>query len=654
MSRLLLALWFLQAGPQATGVVTGVVRSSNGAPSAGVRVYAVTYRDAVEAEKSPPALDSLTVTDAAGKYRLEIPPGRYHIASGSVASPTYFPGTTDISAARVITVAANQTVPNIDFGSFVPANRSPTGGISIQLAPPGTGVLSGVLRYPDGKPASGIRVVAVPTSSAGSSLGVAMATVQTLYSFSVGGVLQLSPSGSSSMPISDSTGAYRIDNLRPDTYYLVAGYADAPMFYPGTADVAKAKTIITTNTSKIDALDITVLPSPPGVSIKGQVLTSANAPANAAVVRLQNQNNALPTFNAFGLPLRNPPREFILGPDGAFAFNDVAPGNFTVEALFSGVQSQFQNVVVTGQPIDSLQFVLAVANVTGRILMEDGSAVPNPQIFADAIVTTVDNPNIISSTIFPIPANGTFTRLHEGGEYRFHLRVRPQEYEIKSMRFGEVDLMKENLKITGKVPVDIEIRVAKTTSAPAPSEVRVSGTALNGATLAPAIGRVTLCCRTSGPVEGFSAPISADGSFEFAGIPPGKYTPEIKALDGKSTIYVVEPIVDVGSQGLTGLTLSTTPQFGQITATIMADGNVPLPDTVLPSVVFTGPMGRVRVVAQRDRAGIYLAAVPIGGKYDVSVENLQEGFAVKSILGDAVSVAGAANAAPVVIVIQRK
>src|SRR5204862_5628680 len=127
-----------------------------------------------------------------------------------------------------------------------------------------------------------------------------------------------------------------------------------------------------------------------------------------------------------------------------------------------------------------------------------------------------------------------------------------------------------------------------------------------------------------------------------------------KALDGKSTIYVVEPIVDVGSQGLTGLTLSTTPQFGQITATIMADGNVPLPDTVLPSVVFTGPMGRVRVVAQRDRAGIYLAAVPIGGKYDVSVENLPEGFSVKAIVGDAVPVTGAAFSPPVVIVIQRK
>src|SRR5436190_7440763 len=184
LSRLLLALWFLQAGPQATGVVTGVVRSSNGAPSAGVRVYAVTYRDAVEAEKSPPALDSLTVTDAAGKYRLEIPPGRYHIASGSVASPTYFPGTTDITTARVITVAANQTVPNIDFGSFVPANRTPTGGIFIvQPTPLGTGVLSGVLRYPDGQPASGVRVAAAPVSAAGSSLSVA-----SIYSvgFSIG------------------------------------------------------------------------------------------------------------------------------------------------------------------------------------------------------------------------------------------------------------------------------------------------------------------------------------------------------------------------------------------------------------------------------------------------------------------------------------
>jgi hypothetical protein len=287
--------------------------------------------------------------------------------------------------------------------------------------------------------------------------------------------------------------------------------------------------------------------------------------------------------------------------------------------------------------------------------MEDGSPVPNPQVFGDAIVTTVNDPNIVSSTILPITVNGTFTRLHESDEYRFYLRHLPEEYEIKSMQFGAVDLLKETLKITGNQPVNVEIRVAKRTSPPAPSDVRVSGTAIDRISGLPIAGRVTLCCRQSGPVERFSALLAADGSFEFAGIPPGKYTAGIQPAAAKLNISFVETTIEVGSQGLNGFTLSTTPQFGQITATIMADGSVPLPENVRPSIVFTGPMGRVRVVAERNPVGMYLASVPMGARYDVSLENLPEGYALKSVLGDAVpTTAAAANAQPVVIVIERK
>jgi hypothetical protein len=345
----------------------------------------------------------------------------------------------------------------------------------------------------------------------------------------------------------------------------------------------------------------------------------------------------------------------IVGADGLFTFNDVSPGAFIVEVLYSGVQGQTQNLVAADRPITTADFVLPIALFTGRVVMEDGSAVPNPQVFSDAIVTTFNNPNIVSSTIFPITSNGTFTRLHEDGEYRFYVRVLPEEYEIKSMRFGDVDLMKQPLKITGAVPIDVEIRVAARSSPPGPGDVRVAGTALDSVSGLPIAGRVTLCCKISGPVERFSAPIKADGSFEFAAIPPDKYTAGITPPTGKPSIYVVESSVDIGSQGRTGLALSATPQFGQITATIMADGNVPLPESVLPSVVFTGPMGRVRVVAQRDRAGIYLASVPMGTKYDVSLENLPPGYALKSVVGDPTPVAGGVlNVAPVVILIERK
>jgi hypothetical protein len=225
------------------------------------------------------------------------------------------------------------------------------------------------------------------------------------------------------------------------------------------------------------------------------------------------------------------------------------------------------------------------------------------------------------------------------------------------MRFGAADLMNETLKITGKEPVHIEVRVTKRTSPPASPAVRVSGTLTDAiAGLPVTAGRLTLCCSPSGPAEKFSAPLNADGSFEFSGIPQGRYEATVQSPVGGPDIIVRGDLIDVGSQGRSGLTLSTAQQFGQITATIMAAGNVPLPESVQPTVVFayTGPMGQGRVVAQRSPTGMYQTSGPLGAKYEVSLVGLPAGYAVKSILGEAIPVTIGVNANPVVILIERK
>jgi len=128
-SFLLAVIVLIQAGPQSVGVVTGVVRGANGMPTPAVRVYAIGVRDSGEALDAGPApLEGLTETDAAGRYRLEVTPGRYYIASGSVNAPTVYPGTTDPSAARIVSVTSRGLVEAIDFSSFVPAARS--GGVA--------------------------------------------------------------------------------------------------------------------------------------------------------------------------------------------------------------------------------------------------------------------------------------------------------------------------------------------------------------------------------------------------------------------------------------------------------------------------------------------------------------------------------------------
>jgi hypothetical protein len=61
-------------------------------------------------------LVSFGQTDDSGRYRLEnIPPGRYTIAAGLVDFPTFYPGVTSLTQARIITVTSGSTIAGVDF-----------------------------------------------------------------------------------------------------------------------------------------------------------------------------------------------------------------------------------------------------------------------------------------------------------------------------------------------------------------------------------------------------------------------------------------------------------------------------------------------------------------------------------------------------------
>ena len=81
MTGLLLALLLFQVNPAPTGAATGVVLGANGMPAAGVRVYAIPAGDPNAVSVNASVFESLAQTDATGRYRLEVPAGRYYIAA---------------------------------------------------------------------------------------------------------------------------------------------------------------------------------------------------------------------------------------------------------------------------------------------------------------------------------------------------------------------------------------------------------------------------------------------------------------------------------------------------------------------------------------------------------------------------------------------
>jgi 5-hydroxyisourate hydrolase-like protein (transthyretin family) len=625
---LIIVLAFLVQNPAnlpPAGIVTGVVRSTAGTPAAGVRVYAMAVRDSKDAADSPTVLESISETDASGRYRLEIAPGRYYIAAGSIDAPTYHPGTTNVSTAQVFSVTSGSTTEGVDFSRFNPAVRLPDGLLGlVQLGlvgPAGTGVLSGVIRLSDGSPAVGVSVAALR--------GVNVMNATLIFARGVPAPANcVAPTSSRvtamgfSATRTDATGRYRLANISPGSYQIVAGFADSPVFHPGVTDAARATSITTTQTTNLDTLDFTMPAIPPGTTLGGQISAVAGAPVSGATVLLHSLNAATPLAIPV-LPARSS-KEVRVRPDGSFEIGGVPPGAYCVEARLSGTSPIYKDIVVADRPVRDLQFSFPVSVLSGRLLWEDGSPFSDTQALGDAMVTTVANPNFVATTMISIDNTGSFSTVLESGEYRFYLRLLPDGYTIKSMTSGSTDLLKETLKIGQATLPNVEIRMARRNAV---AEPNVRGRVLDNISGKPAAAeRVELCCLQSGPFERFSTPLRPDGSFEFRDIPPGRYTPELRA---RPILLVVNPDIEVGSEGVSGLTIgSMSTSVWLSTRIVVEGGNVP-PNMRL-SVTLTGTASVVPVTGVTMSDALALL-VPVGDQYTVSVSNLPPGYVVKSI-----------------------
>jgi protocatechuate 3,4-dioxygenase beta subunit len=62
------------------------------------------------------AIAQIGTTDEAGRYRLtNIAPGRYYLLAGRIDSPSYYPGSRDVSSARPLTILPGSTEERLNF-----------------------------------------------------------------------------------------------------------------------------------------------------------------------------------------------------------------------------------------------------------------------------------------------------------------------------------------------------------------------------------------------------------------------------------------------------------------------------------------------------------------------------------------------------------
>jgi len=111
------------------------------------------------------------------------------------------------------------------------------------------GTVIGTVRTSNGDLAAGVRVTANRADSAGNTLRP-VANVTT----------------------TDDSGQFRIENLAPGNYYLAAGRADLPTFYPGTLEIEKGTAVSVRSAAVVSAINF--------------VVREVSIPLNAAPLRL--------------------------------------------------------------------------------------------------------------------------------------------------------------------------------------------------------------------------------------------------------------------------------------------------------------------------------------------------------------------------------
>jgi hypothetical protein len=339
------------------------------------------------------------------------------------------------------------------------------------------GTVTGQLRALDGSPAIAVRVAAmpVPTSNAKPEDGVQY--------------FQYPPPESSTL--TDNQGRYRLTNLPPGRYYIMAGAFGEPTYYPGTANMETATPIMLSPGSTASAsLDFKLLRLLGG-KVSGQLKTTATRDPQMKATLLGGKLEEL---------LDAP-----IAADGSFEFGHVPPGTYLV-GLFPRPPG-FSSLVVNVGDRDVTGLELApppTRAVSGRVVVQNG---PLPH----ALLAFATEKSYEDATINP---DGTFTtQLHQARQ-RLDLAGMPVGWNVASVRIGSQDASEGfvvgNADVSGMV-----ITVA------APQRLPKLRGSISG--LAPARYGATKV-QVTGPINGsLEVPIQQDGSFEFAALVPGLY-----------------------------------------------------------------------------------------------------------------------------------
>jgi hypothetical protein len=264
------------------------------------------------------------------------------------------------------------------------------------------GVVSGQLQTKEGTPAAAIRISALPAPPP----NIRPSDGQNYYA----------ATAPASTAMTDAQGRYRLANLAPGRYFIIASVFGYPTFYPATAS-ADGATVITIGADApvVDRINFTVL-MPPGGRISGRVSTPPAA---------NSQEKAILSGIALGELLETP-----VGADGSFSFGHLPKGSYLV-SLFPtppGMPSRAFQVGETDIRIELVRPTLRT--VSGRI-------VAPPAVLRRVLVGFSTERSYVTATA---DADGSFSAQVQPARHRIELGGVPPGYSLTSAHLGTQDV----------------------------------------------------------------------------------------------------------------------------------------------------------------------------------------------------------------------
>jgi hypothetical protein len=431
----------------------------------------------------------LATTDNQGAYEFkELRAGRYNISAskGSYVSLSYGQQR-PTEPAKPLAILDNQVVERMDF--TLPRGAVIMGRVVDEFGEPISDVQVGVQQY---QFVQGQRRL-VPTARQGST---------------------------------NDIGEFRLFGMSPGQYYLVATWrpqnpmnsedttAYAPMYFPGTDNVAQAQRVTVAAGQEISDIVMALKPMR-ATRVSGTATTAEGKPMAGAVMAMST--------GGFGFSMAgNAP----IRPDGTFSLTGLAPGEYSLRAQAFGPggpgEMAVTTITVTGEDITGVRLVSSKPSaLTGRIVTEPAAASALPASL-QLVLLPMDF-GVIPMGMGPaaMGGDGTFEMKSGPGKMRITM-FNAGGWTIRSVRLNGTDITDAGVDIKpGEDVSGLEIELTNKLTAISGLVTNARGQAVKDYS-AIVFSQDRDKWKTFNRYQGTGRP-DQDGRFKISGLPPGDY-----------------------------------------------------------------------------------------------------------------------------------